>query len=171
MPINVLDGTGGYDGKVTPRYLQRVVNRIVKYITDAVSTGGFDPSTDIEFTGEVTFSDEVDFSGATVTGIGSRSYKVYTALITQVGEDAPTVVVLENTFPSAIVWSKTSGDRYLGTLAGAFTANKTWVNVAILTNAGSIPLEAARISDDAVRIEMSTGGLLTSTPIEIRVYD
>ena len=32
--INVLDGTGGYDGKVSPRYLQRVVNRIVKYFTD-----------------------------------------------------------------------------------------------------------------------------------------
>jgi hypothetical protein len=34
MSINVLDGTGGYDGKVSPRYLQRVVNRIVKYFTD-----------------------------------------------------------------------------------------------------------------------------------------
>ncbi len=32
--INVLDGTGGYDGKASPRYLQRVVNRIVKYFTD-----------------------------------------------------------------------------------------------------------------------------------------
>jgi len=32
--INILDGTGGYDGKVSPRYLQRVVNRIVKYFTD-----------------------------------------------------------------------------------------------------------------------------------------
>jgi hypothetical protein len=63
-------------------------------------------------------------TGATVSGIGSVSYKVYTALLSQSGTDAPTAVVLENTIGN-IVWTRDSEGFYFGTLLGVFTENKT----------------------------------------------
>ena len=53
-------------------------------------------------------------------------YKVYTALLTQSGTNAPVATVLENTFGGDIVWSYSSTGSYLGTLAGAFTSQKTF---------------------------------------------
>jgi len=54
-------------------------------------------------------------------------YKVYTALLTQSGTDAPIATVLENTLGD-IVWSRgeTAG-IYFATLSGAFTVNKTYI--------------------------------------------
>ena len=51
-------------------------------------------------------------------------YKVYTALLTQSGTDAPVATVLENTLGD-IVWSYVGVGGYIGTLTGAFTENKT----------------------------------------------
>ena len=50
-------------------------------------------------------------------------YKVYTALLTQSGEDDPVATVLENTLGN-IVWSRQNIGQYIGTLAGAFVVNK-----------------------------------------------
>lgn len=175
--INVLDGTGGYDGKVTPRYLQRVVNRIVKYITDAVSTGGFDPSTDIEFTGEVTFSDEVDFSGATVTGIDSRPYKVYSALVSQTGTSAPTAVILENTLGGTPVFSYVSEGEYRMTLSGAFPQLKYFSPFPIsyynsTPGDGVITYYWFRENDNSVLITCLDGdGELNNAPVGFVVYN
>src|SRR3990167_5465013 len=51
--------------------------------------------------------------------------KVYKALLTQAGTDAPTAIILENTIGN-IVWSRNGVGDYLGTLTGAFSSiNKT----------------------------------------------
>lgn len=57
---------------------------------------------------------------------GGASYSVYTALLTQTGTDAPTATVLENTLGGTVVWARSDVGDYTGTLAGAFTENKTW---------------------------------------------
>ena len=57
--------------------------------------------------------------------------KVYVALLTQSGTDAPVATVLENTLGGTIVWSYTDVGVYTGTLASAFTANKTACFVTI----------------------------------------
>jgi hypothetical protein len=62
-------------------------------------------------------------SNPTITGT-INGVKVYRALLTQSGTDAPTAVVLENSI-GAIVWEYSSTGIYTATLSGAFTANKT----------------------------------------------
>jgi hypothetical protein len=148
MSINVLDGAGGYDGKVSPRYLQRVVNRIVKYFTD--------------------------------TPVDSRPYKVYSALLSQTGTSAPTSVILENTFPSAIVWAFSSAGSFVGTLTAAFVENKTqcWIEQSSTDTApGTSFKRIVRTGANTVQIDCSDvegnplNDVIVDTPIEIRVYN
>lgn len=47
------------------------------------------------------------------------TYKVYTALLTQVDMDNPTAIVLENTIGN-IKWTREAAGEYYGTLTGAF---------------------------------------------------
>jgi hypothetical protein len=54
------------------------------------------------------------------------SYKVYTALLTQTGTDAPVATVLENTIGD-IVWTYVNPGYYQGVLTNAFPSNKTFV--------------------------------------------
>lgn len=51
--------------------------------------------------------------------------KVYRALLSQSGTDAPTAVVLENTLGGELVWNYIDVGVYRGILNGAFTENKT----------------------------------------------
>lgn len=60
---------------------------------------------------------------------GGAPYLVYTALLLQEGTDAPVATVLQNTIGN-IVWSYGGVGFYYATLAGAFTANKTYVSVS-----------------------------------------
>ena len=63
---------------------------------------------------------------ADLGGGGGASYLVYVALLSQSGTDAPVATVLENTLGGAVVWTREGGGEYVGTLASAFTENKTW---------------------------------------------
>ena len=53
------------------------------------------------------------------------AYKVYTALLTQTGTDAPVATVLENTLGGTPVWYRNDVGSYIIELIGAFTTNKT----------------------------------------------
>lgn len=57
----------------------------------------------------------------------SGDYKVYTALLTQSGTDAPVATVLQNTLGGTVVWTRDDVGIYTATLALAFTTNKTFV--------------------------------------------
>jgi hypothetical protein len=110
-----------------------------------------------------------------VTSI-ARPYKVYTALLTQTGTNAPTATVLENTI-GPIVWSRSNPGLYLGTLTGAFTVSKSWGISEDVAN-GSNSSTRLRITGapDAMQVltalgTTTTDGLLANTPIEIRVYN
>jgi hypothetical protein len=60
-------------------------------------------------------------------GGGSSGYLSYVALLTQSGTDAPIATVLGNTLGGTVVWTRLGVGWYAGTLAGAFTLNKTWI--------------------------------------------
>lgn len=60
-------------------------------------------------------------------GSGARPYKVYTALLTQSGTDAPVATVLENTLGGTVVWSYGGVGDYTATATGLFTSGKTMV--------------------------------------------
>ena len=105
-------------------------------------------------------------------------YKVYTALLTQTGTNAPTAIVLENTLGGTIVWSRETQGQYVGTLANAFSLDCTIVFATtgwkgtILTNAfpvniNSISVETFSTTDSLYRVDDS----MDKTTIEIRVYN
>lgn len=54
------------------------------------------------------------------TAFEAYGYKVYTALITQFGTNAPVATVLENTLSGTPVWTRTGVGVYPITLTGAF---------------------------------------------------
>jgi hypothetical protein len=108
------------------------------------------------------------------SGGDSRPYKVYTALLTQSGTDAPVATVLENTLGN-ITWSYEGVGKYRANLAGAFTENKTFLldnqdnTFYMLKNLAStnyIAYSAYAVLDDTLGDEF-----LNETPIEIRVYN
>lgn len=66
----------------------------------------------------------VDPNGVLDLGLG---VKVYRALLTQTNTDAPVATVLENTLGGEVVWTRGNLGTYAGTLANAFTADKTFV--------------------------------------------
>jgi len=96
-------------------------------------------------------------------------YKVYTALLTQVGTNAPTAIVLENTI-GAIVWSRTTIGGYFATLSGAFTTDKTSV---LITNgsANSTYIHGAQVSTSNVNVITVADGQIDKATVEIRVYN
>jgi hypothetical protein len=58
----------------------------------------------------------------------STEPKVYVALLTQSGTDAPVATMLKNTLGGTVVWTFTPNE-YVGTLVGAFPENKTFLTI------------------------------------------
>lgn len=108
--------------------------------------------------------------------------KVYNVLITQAGTAAPTVKVLENTLGATVVWARTSAGLYTGTLASAFTADKTSLVVGgqmaalnratlVRTSANVITLTTNVLSESSnVLIATATDAIITDLAIEVTVY-
>ena len=125
---------------------------------------------------------EITGSGTTVNPyiinspvIDSRPYKVYTALLTQTGTNAPVATVLEDTLGGTVVFSYDAVGSYTATLTGAFVLNKTWVSITSAASA-DVTVTAGRSSDNTVNIKSFLSGTLTNSimspaSFEIRVYN
>ena len=108
-------------------------------------------------------------------GGDSRPYKVYTALLSQSGTDAPVATVLENTLGD-IVWSYVVPGIYTGTLFDTFLENKTIGfsgNGRFSIGEPTSQIEFYRNNNNSIGIEIpgGTDDLITGFPIEIRVYN
>jgi len=110
--------------------------------------------------------------------LAARPYKVYTALLTQTGTNAPTAVVLENTLGGTVVWSRNSTGDYRATLINAFTLSKTHVIATPSVNPffTVVGNKTTGSADTVVLLTQTTAGAnaddrLQGTPIEIRVYN
>lgn len=115
-----------------------------------------------------------------------RPYKVYVALLTQSGPEAPVVTELENTLGASVNWTRTATGRYSATAIGVFTVGKTVVFVqpppgASLTNKTYVVSVNANSSADSIGLitqliaaqlgsHQVADGALAGTAIEIRVY-
>jgi hypothetical protein len=110
----------------------------------------------------------------------SPNYKVYRALMTQSGTNAPTANVLENTLGN-IVWAYNSIGTYTGTLDGAFSASKYFAPIPVqgldsaVNEGGSGDSYTYYIIDEST-IELVTAippanNVLGNSPIEIIVYN
>lgn len=112
---------------------------------------------------------------------GTPGVKVYRALLTQSGTDAPVATVLENSLGAPIVWAYTTAGRYTGTLADAFTVNKTFIVLGAVNTidySSFIGIGVVPTSTSVLTIDTRFGGDLTdwsglaidSIGIEILVY-
>lgn len=115
------------------------------------------------------------------SGGGSEpAYKVYTALLSQEGTDAPVATVLENTLGGYIVWSYYTEGIYNGELLGAFTINKTDISFGAYKSSGQTGdkiniYDDEGESEDSIKIIQQTYNNnsvdgFSNIRIEIRVY-
>lgn len=119
---------------------------------------------------------------ANFNGGGAAPYKVYTALLSQSGTDAPVATVLENTLGGDVVWSYESVGVYHATLAGAFLDDN---KVAIMGINGSTAITSNSkhnfgYVNDEDSVEIVTTDINTNAytdtgfygqTVEIRVYN
>lgn len=136
--------------------------------------------TDIDFDGTVMNSQDDFETGITAMfpGLASGSsggveYLVYTALINQSGANAPVATEIENTL-GAVVWSRYDVGGYNATLAGAFTANKTFFSITASEPTG---IAGGRQDVDNMYVQTfdtitgnAQDGVMTEVSVEIRVY-
>ena len=108
-------------------------------------------------------------------------YKVYTALLTQSGTDAPVATVLENTLEGTVTWTYEDVGLYLAACSGCFTENKTmtilslWGDDNVTPKLGysewvSVNNIYLRLLNMAQNPDNSLGWSNILTSIEIRVY-
>jgi hypothetical protein len=124
-----------------------------------------------KFSGTVTASPaELETELATLGQVNSfRPYKVYTALLSQSGTNAPVATVLENTLGGVPTYQRNTQGAYQLTLSNAFINLKT---VLFITDSSASQLRIYRSSASVINIEMSTGdNTLLNNTIEIRVYN
>ena len=101
-------------------------------------------------------------------------YKIYNAVLTQSGNLAPVATVLQNTLGGTVVWTRDSEGLYLGTLAGAFTPNKTLVQA---TNSTDKINKVSNTTANYIELSMFDTALqdytdgFTKLSIEIKVYN
>lgn len=105
--------------------------------------------------------------------LGTTRKKIYKALLTQSGTDAPVPTVLENTLGN-VTYGYVATGRYSASLTGVFLSNKTAPTIS------TVGLEfsgCVRSNDDVIAIKSadSTGALsndiLQGNVFEICVYD
>ena len=102
------------------------------------------------------------------TTIDSRPYKVYAALLTQSGTNAPTATVLKNTIGD-IVWGYSSAGVYTASSGGAFTLNKTTMFIQSIFPNRQFSWTDHSLSELTLSSSSPQNGF-TNLPIEIKIY-
>lgn len=108
------------------------------------------------------------------TGLNGNP-KVYKALLTQTGTNAPVATVLVNTLSGTPVWSYDGVGNYILTLASEFPQNKTFIKINNAESGGRFNL-AYWDSVNTIRVDSADGSgtgyndLLLYTSFEIEVY-
>lgn len=133
--------------------------------------------------GDVSISKNLNVSGS-ILNENVHPYKVYVALLSQSGSDAPTAIVLENTLGDSVTWSYVAPGLYHATCPGkffitntfpiiyfyhAFTIDEVYFCHALYTDVNIISVYT-RFVDFTVPNLVDVNGALNYTPIEIRVY-
>ncbi|CAD0004476.1 hypothetical protein [Flavobacterium chungangense] len=103
-------------------------------------------------------------------------YRVYRALLTQNGTNAPTAIVLENTLGGDVVWSRDGAGIYIGDLVGATSEqNKTFITVGrtisnfyCVAKAFTNSFFVGSVDKD---VPGGTDSYLNKMPVEIIVYN
>jgi hypothetical protein len=121
-----------------------------------------------------------------VADLGGLPYKVYTALLTQSGTNAPVATVLENTIDATLLWTYIGVGQYLLSLpsfpsGSPFIVGKTFVHIGSTINS---PLALYANNNTSMGVPQNNGirvnnydtlfaytNGFTNVSIEIRVYN
>ena len=114
------------------------------------------------------------FSKLPSGGGDSRPYKVYTALLTQEGTDAPVATVLENTLGD-IIWTRDGEGEYYAESDGLFTENKVYTSVTNIDitvfNAISVQSVSSIYLENVLTSNWAYTDPISKLSVEIRVYN
>lgn len=121
-----------------------------------------------------------DYTLATLDDIPLAPYKVYTALLSQTGTNAPVAIVLENTLGATITWTRSMAGQYFGTTSSPLFSidnittsyGRNNINTLIRLDYFSntvIILGSATVAN--AQSSIFSDDLLNKTSIEIRVYN
>jgi hypothetical protein len=127
--------------------------------------------------------------GATISAIGGRPYKVYTALLTQTASNAPFANVLEDTIGN-VSFEYNGLGQYKIYATGSLTTNKTYITISeqhSLTVTPKVVFDMGTLDNNKVEfftyyisfntpaegdpIFVLSNNVLYLAPIEIRVYN
>ncbi len=136
----------------------------------------------IYYLGERYYASETEATLVTAANAGGgSSFLVYAALLTQEGTSAPVPTILENTIGD-IVWSYGDFGFFPATLAGAFPEGKVAIFIGNTIGGGNnhtyiTSADTFNVPDSVYVAVTANGnndtnsnGILTNTPVEIRVY-
>lgn len=146
---------------------------------------------DYTVTGDVEVAGTLTNNGEPVGSGDSSGVKRYVALLTQSGTDAPVATVMENSLGGELVWSYSAAGIYIATLVGAFpVANKLFAPNLVIADSANVVIRGMGLfqwndadsiflisvsgqidgQGDPLRFGAASNDLLSSTPVEIRVY-
>ena len=106
-----------------------------------------------------------------------RPYKVYTALLTQSGTNAPVATVLENTLGVTVVWTRIAVGSYRATPSSSiFLGDKTFYIFNSNNQGSGFEVNSSLNDINDLRIyTVDVGelvdGSLDNLPVEVRVYN
>ena len=141
-------------------------------ITDRLTVNGTISASPATTANQVVVKSQLD-------AVAAKPYKVYTALLSQSGTNAPTAIVLENTLGGTVVWARNNVGSYTAILTGAWIGNKTFVFVSqgSSSNIGSSIRTIRGTTTDLHLFTYDSSKTLSdniidnNAPIEIRVYN
>lgn len=107
------------------------------------------------------------YAGGSVAGFTSGA-KLYVALLTQTGTDAPVATVLQNDLGGTVVFTYSGAGDYSGTLAGAFLAAKTVVSFSN-PRYGACNLTAYRFDDNTIKMNADSDYESTTIPFVLQI--
>tara|TARA_R110000765_G_scaffold53454_9_gene107207 strand:+ start:173 stop:793 length:621 start_codon:yes stop_codon:yes gene_type:complete len=105
-----------------------------------------------------------------------KPYKLFSAILNQVGTNAPTMVILENELSGIPVWSRSNIGLYKLTLSNEFTTDKTLQMVGGSNYSPDYNFLCYSDSENYVKFESFNGltledDLVSNIAIEIKVYN
>ena len=110
-----------------------------------------------------------------------RPYKVYSALLTQIGTDAPTAIILENDLPITLTYEYLSVGIYQIISSTELDYEKVWYSIGGQGSVGGrsapfpmsieIGLEGTLLIYTYDSSDTYFNEALLNTPIEIRIYN
>jgi hypothetical protein len=155
------------------KFLDSGVYQTALRFTDINEIGGVAP-TDLEEAADLISALIANFSG----GGSAPTYKVYTALLSQSGTDAPVATVLENTLGVTPTYGYSSAGDYTLISAGFFTEDKKYLFQGQVNNFDDLVVSLERNDDDTIRIATTGFDRIQANElmygqafIEIRVYN